>query len=81
MNVPLQRTPKQTASRHSDSLPVHRTGVLLSSDDTLCNFALGLSPQILAKSSAVLSIEKHVLWLQIPKDDVPVVQGLQSKKQ
>ena len=58
-----------------------RTGILLSSDDTPCNFALGLSPQILAKSSAVLSIEKHVLWLQIPKDDVPVVQGLQSKKQ
>ena len=33
------------------------------------------------KSSAVLGIENHVLWLQIPKDYVPVAQGLQSKKQ
>ena len=45
MTVLLRRTPTQTASRHSASLPVHEIGVLQSSDDTLCNFARGLSPQ------------------------------------
>ena len=40
MTVLLRRTPSQTAPRHSP-----RTGVLRSSDDTLCNFERGLSPQ------------------------------------
>ena len=43
MTVLLRRTPTQTAALCFTACP--QTGVLRSSDDTLCNFARGLSPQ------------------------------------
>ena len=45
MIVQLRRTPTQTALRHLCFTACPRTCVLQSSDDTRCNFALGLSPQ------------------------------------
>mmetsp|Transcript_39139 Transcript_39139/g.103923 ORF Transcript_39139/g.103923 Transcript_39139/m.103923 type:complete len:223 (+) Transcript_39139:193-861(+) len=48
-------------------------------ESSACQRIEFLSDAEVNKFEIALSIEHDVLWLQIPKDDVSVVQGLQSK--